>query len=133
MKQNEEVFNAYIFGESFKAHCQQMENLGEWGTQAEIFAIATLLKINIFVFTWESHSELYHWLCYKPITTHRCVVNKCSSSVKKVWNLTPPANYHIEIIHSFQTHFDRVAPSDLTLTAMENSPCLRDSVDSIEF
>ena len=48
MKQNEEVFNAYIFGESFKAHCQQMENLGEWGTQAEIFAIATLLKINIF-------------------------------------------------------------------------------------
>ena len=28
-----------------------MENLGEWGTQAEIFAIATLLKIQIFVFT----------------------------------------------------------------------------------
>jgi len=27
MKQNEEVFNAYIFGESFKAHRQQMEIL----------------------------------------------------------------------------------------------------------
>ena len=61
MKQNEDIFNAYIFEESLKEHCQQMENLGEWGTQAEIFAIATLLKI---LFTWESHSQLYHWLSH---------------------------------------------------------------------
>ena len=37
--------------ESLKEHCQQMENLSEWGTQVEIFAIATLLKTLIFVFT----------------------------------------------------------------------------------
>ena len=74
-----------------------MQTLGEWDTQAELFTIVTLLKINIFIFTWESHSKLYHWLCYKPITTHRCAVNRFSSSVYKVWNLTPPANYQPEL------------------------------------
>ena len=66
---------------------------------------------------------------YSPM----CNKQSIQAVFKKGWNLTPPANYHIEIIQSFQTHFDHVAPSDLTLTAMESSPCLRDSADSIEF
>jgi len=58
MKQNEEIFNAYIFEESWKEHCQEIENLGEWGTQAEIYH-CNIVEKQIFAFTWESHSQLY--------------------------------------------------------------------------
>ena len=121
-----------MFGGSVKDHCKQMKNLGEWGTQAEIFAMATLLKLPIFVFTFETNSQQYHWLCYKPIAYNLCIANNCSDNVKKVWKLVPPTNYHIELIHSFQTHFDRVAPSNLTCISMENAPRLRDTADYIE-
>ena len=32
-------------------HCKRIENLGEWGTQVEIFAAATISKIQIFVYS----------------------------------------------------------------------------------
>ena len=82
-------------------------------TQAEIFAVATLLKIQIFAFPCQPGSQEYHWLCYKPLRRGYSV-SKCPKSVQKLWKLTLPSNYHIELIHSFQNHFDRIASSDLT-------------------
>ena len=67
IKENDSKFRAYVNGESVANHCKQIENLGEWGTQAEIFAAATLLKIQIFIFTCQPGSQEYHWLCYKPL------------------------------------------------------------------
>ena len=46
----------------------------------------------------------------------------CSEGVKKIVQLSPPKHakgYHIELIHTFECHFDRVAPSDLLLTSMD--------------
>ena len=130
IKENDSKFRAYVIGESVENHCKRIENLGEWGTQAEIFAAATILKIQIFVFTCKPGSQEYHWLCYKPLGRGYSV-SKCPTSVQKLWKLTPPSNYHIELIHSFQNHFDRVAPSDLTCTSMEKAPHLSDTVDFI--
>ena len=53
IKENDSKLRAYVIGESVENHCKWIENLGEWGTQAEIFAAATVLKIQMFVFTWE--------------------------------------------------------------------------------
>ena len=51
IKGNKHKFRAYITEESVESHCKQLENLGEWGTQAEIFAAATLLKVQISIYT----------------------------------------------------------------------------------
>ena len=124
IKENESIFSAYVFDDSLESHCKRIQNLGEWGTQTEIFAAATLLHTEIYVFTWQEANQRYQWHCYKPITSHQCSIGTCPTSVQKLWKLQPPANYHVELIHSFQTHFDRVSPSDLTCTSMENAPCL---------
>ena len=68
--------------------------------QPEIFAAATLLKIQIFVFPCQTRSQEYHWLCYKPLGSGYSI-SKCPTSVQKLWKLTPLTNYHIELIHSF--------------------------------
>ena len=45
IKENNGKFRAYVIGESVD-HCKWIEKLGEWRrTQAEIFAVTTLLKI----------------------------------------------------------------------------------------
>ena len=51
IRENGSKLRAYVIRESVENHCKQIENLGERGTQAEIFAVATLLKIQIFIFT----------------------------------------------------------------------------------
>ena len=99
---------------------------GEWGTQAEILAAPTILKIQIFVFTCKPWSQEYHWLCYKPLGRGYSV-SKCPTSVRKLWKLTSPSNYHNELMHSFQNHSDRVAFLDLTCTSMEKAPHLSDT------
>ena len=133
IKENKHAFSAYVFDESLEKHCERTQNLGEWGTQAEIFAAATLLKAEIYVLTWQEFNHKYQWLCYKPISTsQQCCVGTCSTTIQKLWKLQPPVNYHVELIHSFQTHFDRVAPSDLLCTSIENTPHLSSNVDFIQ-
>jgi len=39
-------------------------------TQAEIFAAAMLLKMEIYAFSWQEANQRYQWLCYKPITLY---------------------------------------------------------------
>lgn len=88
-------------------------------------AAATLLKAEIYVFSKvPNHSQKYQWLCYQPRSQHY-TVNQCSGEVKKVVRLSPPKGYHIELIHSFECHFDRVAPSDLLRTSMDCAPALK--------
>ena len=79
-------------------------------SQAEIFAAAINTIENAF--PCQPGSQEYHWPCYKPLRRDYSV-SKCPNSVRKLWKLTPPSNYHSELIHSFQNHFDQIAPSDL--------------------
>lgn len=128
-KENGHLFQKYVFDGTLEAHCKKMECIGYWGSQVEINAAATLLKTNIYVFCKQPNSESYHWICYRPSLQH-CTVEQCSEGVKKIVKLSPPKGYHIELIHTFECHFDRVAPSDLLLTSMDSAPVLQAPTDS---
>ena len=54
IKENGRQFQGYVFEGTIEAHSKRMEYLGQWGTQVEIMAAATLLKAEIYVFTQES-------------------------------------------------------------------------------
>ena len=96
-----------------------MARLGQRGTQVEIFGAANLLKMEIHVFSKVPNSTSYNWICYKP----QPMPKKLSTEIlQKIYRLNPPKGYHIEMIHSFENHFDRLAPSDLLLTSMEVAP-----------
>ena len=122
-RENGHLFEKIVFSGTLEAHCKKMECIGCWGSQIEINAVATLLKAKVYVFCKKPNSQSYHWICYKPRLQH-CTVEKCSPGVKEIAKLSPPRGYHIELIHTFECHFDRVAPSDLLLTSMECAPAL---------
>ena len=125
IKENARVFQKYLFEGTLEAHCKKMECIGCWGTQVEINAAATLLKTSIYVFSRQSNiKKTYEWMCYQP-SRENYTVHQCSSEIKKIIRLQPPKGCHIELIHSFECHFDRVAPSNLSLTSMENAPTLK--------
>ena len=113
IKENGRQFEGYVFEGTIEAHCKRMENLGNWGTQVENLAAAKLLRTEIYIFSKELDSQKYHWLRYKPIS-QKCTVNNCSEEIQRLSKLLPPKGYHIELIHSFEIHFDRAAPSALS-------------------
>ena len=101
-------------------HVAKMANLGQWGTQVELFGAATMLRIEIYVFSKMPNCPTYKWLCYKPQLMSQN--SPLTEATQKIFKLTAPRGYHIELIHSFGNHFDRVTPSDLLLTSMEAVP-----------
>ena len=124
ISENGHFFKKYVFSGTLAAHCKKMECIGCWGSQVEINAAANLLKAKIYIFSKQPNSQRYHWICYTPSLQHS-TVEQCSEGVKKVVQLSPPKGYHIELIHTFESHFDRVAPSDLLLTSMDYAPELQ--------
>lgn len=128
MKVNLEQFKEYH--DSMEAHLQKMVNLGVWGTSAEIYAIATLLQVDIFVFSKHPRDTQYRWVCYHPQPVSRFNFQEPKVVEQLARHPKPPSTYHIEIVHSFENHFDRVCPRNLLLTSMETAPLLNCSPGS---
>jgi len=81
-----------------------MRKLGTWGTQVEIFAMATLFKIPVYVASQNQRSLDYCWCKYNPIPLDNLMSPGTQAGKKRV--------KHIEIIHINQNHFDAVEPTN---------------------
>lgn len=95
MRRNEAVFRRYIDGDIEK-HMEDMKRLATWGTEAEIFAMASLYSRDIFVLT--SINDVYKWTLFRP---------KIKSQVAP--NMAPPCKCHITLCHPHGNHYDRVS------------------------
>ena len=51
-----------------------MIQLGTWGTEIEIFAMATILNTKIYIYS--EHGATYKWLAYEPLTPILDTVHK---------------------------------------------------------
>ena len=89
---------------SIDQHINQMRKLGTWGTQVEIFAMATLFKIPVYVASQNQRSLDYCWCKYNPIPLDNLTSPGTQTGEKRV--------KHIEIIHINQNHFDVVEPTN---------------------
>ena len=87
---------------SIDQHIKQMRKIGTWGTQVEIFAMATLFKIPVYVASQNQKSLNYCWCKYNPIP-----LDRLSSTETLVGKKTAT---HVEIIHINQNHFDAIEP-----------------------
>ena len=108
--------------QEIETYISKMASLGTWGTSTELYAIATLLQLDVYVFS-PQESEC-RWVCYHPQPASRFTFQE-TQGVKKF-----PTTYHIEIVNSFRSHFDRLSPRDLTLTSMETVPTLDNSTSN---
>ena len=49
-RENDNLFQKFVFSGTLEAHCKKMECIGYWGSQIEINAAATLLRAKIYLF-----------------------------------------------------------------------------------
>ena len=63
-----------------------MANLGTWGTEVEIYAMATILNTRIFVFG--NYGHVNKWLEFKPLPTNSNDLDVHSNEVILMNNLS---------------------------------------------
>ena len=93
---------------SIDQHVKQMCKPGTWGTQVEIFAMATLFKIPVYVASQNPKYLNYCWCKYTPLISDGYTSQETLASIKT----------HAEIIHINGNHFDAVEP----LNSNDHSP-----------
>ena len=86
---------------SMEQHIKQMSKLGTWGTQVEIFAMATLYNIPVYVASQHPKSLNYSWCKYTPIALDDSTSQEIFTN-----DIT-----HVEIIHMNGNHFDTIEPT----------------------
>ena len=90
---------------SVQAYCQQMGKQGEWGTDIEILAMATILQVLMYAYTLHHQSEtFYHWIRYKPF--HPAKFD--TSALERLMHMTKPPYYHLELLHLNKCHYDLI-------------------------
>ena len=101
LRSNKHKFDHLIMQHaSVEQHINQMCKLGTWGTQVEIFAMATLYNMPVYVASQNPKYLNYSWCKYTPIN-----VDDCTSQEIRTNGRT-----HVEIIHMNGNHFDAIEP-----------------------
>ena len=75
-----------------------------WGTQVEIYAMATLYNIPVYIASQNPKSLNYFWCKYTPI-----LLDDHTNQETLTSEIT-----HVEIIHMNGNHFDAIQPIDST-------------------
>ena len=76
-----------------------------WGTHIEIYAMASVLHIPVYLYTKKMESiKEYYWQVFKPLRINTNFLSR-QESLKL---LSAPPGYHIELLHSNGTHFDLI-------------------------
>ena len=104
IKWNADVFHGYLTppltGKSIIEHVQMMQKEFTWGTHIEIYAMASVLQIPIYLYTKKMESgKEYYWQLFRPLKINTSFLLR----EKSLKLLSTPPGYHIELLH---THFD---------------------------
>lgn len=104
ISQNREHMQPYIDGD-VREYVAKVKLTRIWGTAVELLAAATLFEIPVYTFSPQQTS--YHWLCYKPLTSHKLIY-----ATKEIH--PPRLNHidHIELLHTSGYHYDCIMASD---------------------
>uniref|UniRef100_A0A2C9JTH1 OTU domain-containing protein n=1 Tax=Biomphalaria glabrata TaxID=6526 RepID=A0A2C9JTH1_BIOGL len=60
-----DYFHPYVEEGDVEKHLENMKKDGYWGTEAELYALATILKANIYVYT--PNASTYRWILLEPL------------------------------------------------------------------
>ena len=102
MVSHRDEFEPFVDQAQFASHIMHMYNsngaLSTWGTQAEIFALATILQCPIYVLTYNTIRAKWLWYKFHPLMST---------------NTSAPSEF-ITILHS-GNHYDAILPENCCL------------------
>ena len=118
VKWNAKFFSGYLTppltGKSVMEHVERMQKEFTWGTHIEIFAMASVLQVPIYLYTkkTESMNAEYYRQVFKPLLINTgFLLREAEMSV-----ISAPSDYHIELLHSSSTHFDLIIQRNYNCT-----------------
>ncbi|XP_059154091.1 uncharacterized protein LOC131939653 isoform X2 [Physella acuta] len=95
---NKSKFAQFVDGEDVQEHVDRMSEDHCWATTCEIYAAATLLQREIYMYTPNHRNDKYTWLLFRPVFQQ-----SCPSSI------TQPCCY-LTLCNTNGNHYDRVVP-----------------------
>ena len=91
-----------------KQYCIEMDTNGIWGTDIELFAVATMLQAPIYTYTQFHDSREYRWSRYYSLAQPSQVVCDYVPSIRKLVHMTKLPNYHLDLLHLNGNHYDLI-------------------------
>lgn len=102
-----------VHQEDLKKRCSRMQNDYEWGSTIELLALASIFQIPLYLFCqpYVPTSTQWVWWRYNPIPAS--AYNRSDTVLGLLSNLTPPADYRVELCFKDGCHFDRIVHTTL--------------------
>ena len=102
---NRQIFEKYVMTGTFEDHVGTMKRLGAWATQLEVFAVASLYQLPVYLCSPHPTTHEYRWLLYEPVDRAHLFFQ---GDVQR----TLATNNHIKLCHTGGQHFDCVSDKD---------------------
>ncbi|CAL1526569.1 unnamed protein product [Lymnaea stagnalis] len=97
---NKLKFAQFVDGEDVQVHVERMSEDHCWATTCEIYAAATLLQRDIYMFTPNHLNDKYSWLLFQPVFKRTLAESELS---------THPCCY-VTLCNTNGNHYDRIVP-----------------------
>ena len=104
------IFRAYITEGSLEDHILNMQYTWTWGTQVELYAVASLFQKEIYTFTPTLQKDgTYTWIKIPPYPPH---VELVFPPRDEPWLRLLDKIDQMELCHTFGNHYDVVQSAD---------------------
>ena len=101
------LFKNHFNGETSTAYCRRIRRNGEWGSQIELIAVATILQVPVFLFS-QQEDGTRKWIRYEPKNTDDVNMD-FHPRLEQLREIIIPLSFRIELCQSpNRSHFDRI-------------------------
>ena len=120
------LFKNHFIGEAGTAYCKRIRKSGQWGSQIELIAVATILQVPVFLFSQQEEGSR-KWIRYEPKSTADINLD-FHPKLRYLREINTPKSFRMEICQSQnRSHFDRICPLNTHFTPEEPVPKQEDS------
>ena len=126
VEENSSLFTNHFLGESSVAYGKRMRKSGQWGSQIELRAMATILRVPVFLFSQQEDGSR-KWIRYEPKSIADIKLD-FHPKLRYLKEVGIPKSFRMEICQSQnRTHFDRICPLNAHFVPKEPVPKQKDS------
>ena len=119
------LFKNHFIGETNTAYCKRIRKNGQWGSQIELIAVATILQLPVFLFSQQEDGSR-KWIRYEPKSIADVNLD-FHPRLRHLREINIPKSFRMEICQSQnRSHFDRICPLNTHLVPEEPVPKQKD-------
>lgn len=120
------LFKNHFIDETNTAYCKRIRKNGQWGSQIELIAVASILQVPVFLFSQQEDGSR-KWIRYEPKNIADINLD-FHPRLRHLREINTPKSFRMEICQSQnRSHFDRICPLNTHFLPEEPVPKQKDS------